>query len=318
MSHPKMQHYVPQFLLRNFSTDKEHLYCFDKTNGKLFTRNIDEIGGENYFYDLVNGNPEYSMEYPIGEVEDKAAIGIAKLLETKNLRLLKIDEYKDIALFTALQMVRTKQSREEILYMNRYIAEMIRKEGQDPNSVKNFHEITNPDEAKQISLKNLTLASDLYPYLMNKRWILYTSNDEFKISDNPVVKQNTTNKSENRGVLGLNCKGIEIYFPLSSSLVLSFLCEETFQQMAYAYETKRSELESKGLFYTGNFINSVRRKLPIQYSEANVNNINSLQAIFSERFIYSRNDDFSLSIDMIKENEKLRKGLRPLIGQKDC
>ena len=44
------QHFVPRFLLRNFSDDKEHVYKYE--NGKSECCNISETGGDYCFYGI--------------------------------------------------------------------------------------------------------------------------------------------------------------------------------------------------------------------------------------------------------------------------
>ena len=46
--------------------------------------------------------------------------------------------------------------------------------------------------------------------------------DNLYISDNPVIFYNENNDNE-RGNLGINSKGVQIYLPISSSLVLALL-----------------------------------------------------------------------------------------------
>lgn len=108
--------------------------------------------------------------------------------------------------------------------------------------------------------------------------------------------------------------GIEIYMPLSPSVVLSLLCEKTFDELVAKYEKNKEQLDRKGLFQTRNFVNGVRRKIPIECINENVENLNSLQVIFSERFLFSKNNDFKLAHEMIEENGELKKGHRSVIG----
>ena len=90
------------------------------------------------------------------------------------------------------------------------------------------------------------------------------------------MRQNIVNSSEIRGTLGLKSKGIEIYFPLSPSLVLCLLCEHTYRGV-----------DGKN----------------IVCSAGNVENINHLQVYHSDRFIFSNRNDFSLVADMVKNGE---------------
>jgi hypothetical protein len=49
---PKVQHYVPQFILRNHCKGrKDLLWTFDKQNSKTFQSNIRNLAAASYFYD---------------------------------------------------------------------------------------------------------------------------------------------------------------------------------------------------------------------------------------------------------------------------
>lgn len=313
MSYTKNQHYVPQFILKNFCYTDDYTFCFAKKENKIFTPNVRNIASESFYNDLENGVQDYSYEPLLTEIEDKAALGIKKLITERTIRSLNNTDFEDISLFIAIQVLRTKNIREEMWHMNNEIAKILRESGAEPDKVKNFYEFKSEKEVKEASLYNLRIASDLYPILRKKKWILYTSDEQFITSDNPVTRQNTINEDSLRGTLGLGSKGIEIYFPLSPSLTLCLFCEESFLDIQLKHEMFREKLESQGNYETNNFINSVRRKIPIKCSMDNVVNINSLQVIFSERFLFSRSNDFNLAQEMILENDKLKHGIRSTI-----
>jgi len=49
---------------------------------------------------------------------------------------------------------------------------------------------------------------------------------------------------------------------------------------------------------------------PVQYSRANVENFNSLQVIWSERYIFSTVNDFQLAEAMLTDHPDLKRGPR--------
>ena len=138
MNHPKLQHYVPQFILRNFCFDEQHLYCFDKQANKIFSPNVKNVASETFFNDLEDGVPETSLEGVLSRIEDRAAIGIKKAICENSIRILDQKDYKNIAIFLAFQMVRTKSAREELRHINEELGRIIKQEGQDPESVAKF------------------------------------------------------------------------------------------------------------------------------------------------------------------------------------
>lgn len=53
MSRPKVHHYVPQFLLREFVTgSRQQLYAFDKQTGRTYATPIDRAAAESGFNDV--------------------------------------------------------------------------------------------------------------------------------------------------------------------------------------------------------------------------------------------------------------------------
>ena len=51
------QHYVPQFLLRNFTDGEGRLWVFDKQTGKPFSKSPAKVAAECGFYDYRSGTP---------------------------------------------------------------------------------------------------------------------------------------------------------------------------------------------------------------------------------------------------------------------
>jgi hypothetical protein len=126
----------------------------------------------------------------------------------------------------------------------------------------------------------LSLCPEITTYaeiLMKKLWFLLESDNKFYTYDNPVVRQNIANRNPHRGNLGLKSYGIEIYFPLTPSLVLFLGCEKHFAPL-------------KGF------------KLP-PCSNDNIINANHLQVFYSHRFIFAAANDFELAKGMISKGE---------------
>ena len=59
MTIAKVQHYVPQFLLRKFGNGKkDQLWAYDKTSDRAFLTNAKNVASESRFYDFeVAGEP---------------------------------------------------------------------------------------------------------------------------------------------------------------------------------------------------------------------------------------------------------------------
>lgn len=309
-NHPKNQHYVPQFLLRNFSFDNgEHVFCFDKKLHRRFPASVRDVASEKWFYDFKEGVPDSSLEPAMTDLEATASLTInRKLLTDRTIRALSQQDRLDLSLFMAVQMLRTRGFREQMRDID---AQMQAQFGDSPvGQALAWDEPT----TRQFAIAMIRIAGDLVPPLMDKVWILYESKDEFILSDNPVGLQNTVNRSTVYGTLGLAVKGIEIYLPLSSRYTLGLICRDTFNEFVSFFDSNYRQLDSMGRFEARNFVNSARRKLPFKCIPDNVINMNSIQVVTAERFLFGARDDFSLAEEMVNSNPQLRAGRRATVN----
>jgi hypothetical protein len=161
------------------------------------------------------------------------------------------------------------------------------------------------------------MISELAPYFYLKDWILFKApkNTPFCLSDNPVTLQNFIDLSP-IGNLGLAVKGIEIYFPISSLYSLGMICK-SYKELLDDNFAKIEFLKKLGfdpnLDISPERIENMKRYkicmesgIAFKSTRANVINTNSLQVIYSSRFIFSNNDDFSLAKEMIKIHPEFR------------
>lgn len=271
MKHVKNQHIVPQFLLKNFSNQNQtYIWSFDKhaiderwNNEK--NRAIKNAPTQEYFYDNVAGKKTDSFEYKLRDIETNSEPEISQLVQSKNLDTLSNQNKELIAEFIAYQRLRTKQNYNDT---KRFLDDYYK-------PIENLLNKSIERNPRTFWLDFLKTANDYKIHLLNKTWVLAESNEEFFISDNPVVFQNSTNNRAERGNLGLETQGIEIYLPLSSSLILCMFCNKTIP------------------ITTPN----------IQSVPGNIENFNWLQVKYSERFIFSQNRNFDLIYEMINEND---------------
>lgn len=277
-NHVKNQHYVPQFLLKNFSSrDSKFIWTYDKNEkysvqNQIKERAIKKVASEEYFYDQFKNNKVGSFEYTLQQVENDTAPIIEKIIRTRNIENLSQEERKTLSFFITLQNFRTKgQLLQTEISMNTFSEQL-----KDKANIK----IPKTDH-KEIWLSILQQSNNFYEILMNKVWMLSESNNEFLISDNPATLQNSTNKSKTRGTLGLDSYGIEIYLPISPSLTICLFCEKIFSNKGY-HKKYLSNMKCKS---------------------ENVENLNSLQIGYSERFIFSHKNEFEQTINQLKNTQ---------------
>ncbi len=311
-NHPKNQHYVPKFLLRNFSINqKDQIYCYDKTSGRIFQSNVRNQASEKAFYDLFPGEQKASLESHLSGLESTCSYIINdKIIKRGTIRELTPEDHGWLSLFIAIQYLRTKNARCVLKQMDEDVSQRIRDMGGDPSTVNNYTEIKGEEELKMFSMLNLSIAREFIPHILNKKWILFRSDKKFWISDNPVVLQNTTNVSEFRGTLGFAVDGIEIYLPICPSLVLGFFCRKSFEAVERDYKMNQEMFDECRRLQLRNYVVKIRREIPLDCISENVTNLNSLQVAFAERFVYSNTDNFELASEMIDNNDKISKGPR--------
>lgn len=268
MQHVNDQHIVPQFLLKNFSTDGLKVWSFDKQAIPKRWRNtnfrsIISTPTEKHIYDKQEGNPDDSLEYFLRDLENLASPIIHKLVKRQDLGQLSSNDKLMIANFVSSQMARTKGGRKELDNLKAQLNGFTESKGfrMEDFNIKSFW------------LDQITKSDKYVKYLLNKSWSLNICDDDYYISDNPVVKYNTTNFQPHRGNLGIDSKGIEIYLPLSSSVMLCLYCAETFPH----------------------------ENIVVKASPENIEYFNWLQVKYSDRFIYAKKEGFELIYDMLKK-----------------
>lgn len=272
----KNQHYVPQFLLRNFSSrTRKFIWAFDKKerynlSNRIRERPIKKVASEEFFYDVFKNDGFKTFEDELEKAENTSAPIINKIIKTRSIKDLTIEERRDLSFFVTIQNFRTKgQLLQTEAFMNK-MSEQIRDKAN----------IVVPEvDSSIIWFSILEQSKNFYPILFDKVWMLCECDNQFMISDNPVSLQNTINTSEIIGTLGLDSYGIEIYLPISPSLTICLFCEKYFKEKGHK-----------------------NKVLPnLKCKEENVENLNCLQILNSERFIFSHKNEFGLVKKILSE-----------------
>ncbi len=269
MNHPKNQHYVPQFLLRNFAgMEGNIIWCYDKMYHKIEPRSISRVASSRHFYDLVPGKANYSLEQPLSEVETWAAPIISRLIEHREIQTLTQEEKYKLALFIAIQDQRTVSNLTNLSGAFEQLAEKLKDWFQEGDTRGALGD-------ERLTWRSIIMGSaDFAEELLLKNWMLLECDNALFSSDHPVNKYNPYS-NPHRGTLGYRSEGIQMYLPLSPSVALAFFCEKKY------------------------------RGLPLRSSLSNDNILfqNSLQVRWADRFIFSHTSDFSLVEQMHSEGE---------------
>lgn len=261
------------------------------------------------FYDFeIDGTPS-SLDPFFQKVEDRAKEVFRKILQRRSIRGLDVDEKAAVAVFSTVQMLRTNAQRKQYKDMNDRFREAIELRGGDSHDVRGF-KVLDEEQARIEQIMLLPkLAQDLAPHFVTKSWLLYSTPQQrtFYISDNPVTMHNTVNQNPDRGTLGLAVPGIEIYFPLSGTLCLGFLCPSLERWIRHGQE----RADRLGLPVSlHEFIRALDGEGTLQLASENVTHHNSLQVINAERYVFSCDGDFALVREMLLSNPELKDGPR--------
>ena len=312
------EHYVPQFLLKNFAGGKKnnHIHVFDKHKGASFLANVRNVASETGFYELDG----FKAEKLFKEIDKEAPIVINKIKQKKSLSEITPEEIAWLYAFVAFQILRTKQFRESLIDLDKSLEIKIREIGFDPKKVEDFA----CRDQESIKSSSVQFLFKYYPNvisaLISKRTFLMESpsGSEFYISDNPVTLHNEN--TEPYGNLGLMVKGVEIYLPISPYLTLAFWCPSIHKEMLNVLEGMKGIKGEKlarvdeAINLITNYIDATASGESLKIDPENALMLNSLQVAFSHRFVFSANSKFSFVEKLISDNPKFKSGPRFTVG----
>ena len=293
MSKVKFQHYVPRFYLKQFSNKSKSniyfIYCYDKTNSKIFPTNINRAAGSNYYYDEKD-LPFKPMERTLTNIESKYKVIHKKILKFQDLSILRLNELIMFGIFIVTQEIRTPGLRE----LMKSIIKVFKKTSEEKEwdlseELKNQIERNLEDEKlKEYQISMFNNLAEFVFFIIQMKWLLLKNKTDYPLwtSDNPIVRWNPIDLSP-YGNLGYLSRGIEINFPLSSTLCLC-ICDPI------KYDLIPS-------------INDM-------FDKQNIIHLNWLQVVRSTRFLYSNVSDFSLAEEYLSKYPEFRDPDRPRIS----
>lgn len=313
------EHYVPRRHLRYFANG-DKFFVYDKGKKQQRPGNINDYACERFFYDvdfdalkneILEQEPDFEfdpeMEKLLQEIDEQhiehwfgqnvetwlfdPLDKISTLYTMSNPQILNsIDVLNEenmdyISLFLAIQFMRSKEFRESITELHERLPMLLMKKFAKTQEEKDFAnsvelKIKNENHKKVYHAQVLTdpeYAAHFAETFRAKIWMIgyNRTNMPFYTSDNPVVKFGHS------GYSGFNSKGIEIFFPITTRLVLILKDPEHFY------------------FEIGNHNHFV------ELDDVDVAFINSLQVQQSYRYVFDKSGDFKLAIGLMERNPKL-------------
>lgn len=268
----KRQHYVPQFYLKEFKIPNKNgsqISCFDKKLDSIFVASVSKVAAESYFNDF---DEDQSFEKALSKFEGMVIDHYKNLVKSQSLAKLTPVDKAAIAYFIAVQHSRTRRSRDIIKDASEKVLEQAQEIGVVPD--KRVYELFTEEGAKRFQYHLMAMTSSKFTKLLLKRkWTLVINQTEipFWTSDSPLVYFNSFPYDKHDG-FGFERSGSELYFPMNPWLNLAVIDERIFQNVPDEIVV---DDEDEIIFY------------------------NQLQVIFSKRFIYSSNKDFSIAQDIL-------------------
>lgn len=316
---PKVQHYVPRFLLRRFANaEDDNVYVFDKWEELEFPARPKRIAAVNAFYDLKIPEGVITLEPALADLETKVAEITDSIVQEESLAHLGEEERHTLAVFVAAQHMRTEHFRRNIADMDEQLSSRLKDMGIDPHQVANYRPFQGDEEVKAFSLRMLVSSTALIAATIEEKdWMLVRSSKEtpFMIGDNPVAMHNER-KSGFYGSHGFMVPGIEIYMPIDPDYSLYFVCKSNGDAIRDSWR-KLSELRSylppnaKVLQHEERLAtlhDALEHQEALHMTSDNLLHHNSLQVRNAGRWVFSRTGDFGLVRRMIDENPAIKKG----------
>ena len=279
----KHQHYVPQFYLREFASEDEQIWVYDKVADKSFLTSVRNVAGERYFYDSdevaqITGDRQAVEKY-LSSLEGDFREKIGRLLvrlRTGGYQRLHPETRTVISVFAAFQLVRTKEYRIKSRQISEQFIKFISKH---PRNEKMLAEVESSMSEKSLreshaqQLLDLPEITRMAEVLSAHIWVIAKrhSSQSFYTSDEPITKHGNVERF-GRGNDGIACEGIEVHVPLSHDYSLTLYDRKHFGDVA--------QLDGKVMELNSDQHMVYQRQFPVKYSS---------------RFVFCREDDFELA-----------------------
>ncbi len=238
-------------------------------------------------------------------------------------RLVQSREEKEaLTCLIAFQMVRTKDQRQ-------LFSDLHNKMGQKFQEIdSSLNDQFTPMSEEELKIQHINFIRESLPgfasSLMSKDIVLIKANEgeSFYISDNPVVMYNLRPSGAYSNI-GLSVRGIEVYLPLTSKLLIAAWCPSILHEIREGYKAHRRNMASVILGASGctrargpnidrelaslrapshrieRLLERTEAGLPLESDAENMKHFNSLQVSFANEFIICERGNFGIARDFM-------------------
>ena len=316
------QHTVPRFLLENFAISSEkkkrakQIFALNKQTRCVIKMSVNDATVHSRFYNLQDQPKIISLESLLCLYEDSGATVIRKLISTKNIRGLSEEEMSALARF-----VTARGEYENQRHMAQGLYHAIKSRGIISEEVENYFNDENFElNTKGNFLDQIADCDFEMSIILGKEFILFetTPDRPFYISDNPVTMYNETEFAD-RSNTGIALLGIQIYLPLSATLMLAMVCpslnDKLKEERDLLYKCIVNNLGGQqiNIFERLDFLKDMLDRRLVNIEDWRLNHLNNLQVWRAEHFIFSSLDDFDRVKNLIDDCPELIGGPRSVI-----
>jgi hypothetical protein len=214
------QHWVPKFLIKNFTDDDGRVFCLDINTAHVTKPPPKYAASGAGFNDFAMQGEIVSFEDRLEKMETAAAPLLRKIINSRSLSVLNEAQRKKVADFIAVQSFRTEAFHQ----------------GLDPKiSRKGFG---------QIFARMWDSAVHLSAEILRRKWALMVidHDDIFYLGDHPIILQNME-KPLWPGELGFDIEGVEALIPLSPKCALWLPCAIKTKEIIDGYELAQKNIQ---------------------------------------------------------------------------
>lgn len=220
MPQKKKQHYVPRFLLKNFTDNAGKFYVFQLQKNIILDtpKPYKQQCQTDYMY-----GQDAQWENTLGILETNASVSIAKIIKNECLSNLDKSIIKQFILFQFFRTEQTVENSKSIIENG--LQQII-------PTIADFYKLDNSKEfahdfakkyvhthfpREKLTTSHLNMAQKDYSALEDLRLVILKSNGSFLCSDNPVILDNFFQPQFGRGY---NCAGAILILPISSEYAI--------------------------------------------------------------------------------------------------
>ncbi|WP_153788995.1 DUF4238 domain-containing protein [Pseudomonas sp. EMN2] len=279
----KKHHYVPKFYLKNFSQNSLSINIYNIHRDKTINNaNLKNQCYKDYFYGKTD-----KVEKALGGIEGAASEIFREIIKSQSAPRPFTVEHMRLVLFVLIQHSRTTYAVDVLNEMtDKFAKKMLATDKsldlQELDKVK-----VSITEAGAFSVATATSALHLVLDLKCKI-LIAKEGTEFIASDNPAILYNQLFESmDYMSAIGLSCKGLQIFLPLSPTILLHYYdsaCYKLGDRKSSAVRiTELRDMDSLNLLQ---FVNASEN---IYFSDAQKSRVFMLKAASSLRPVNKTN-----------------------------